>query len=105
MRFSGVIGIREEPQQNSPGVYSENIKEIQISGDVRSQRASWTGSEVPQDIARTSQVISILAPGDLIDSFTDAVYVTWQQTKWTIAHIEYIHPRLNLTLGGKYNGS
>lgn len=103
-RYSGYIGIRQEPVETAPGVYSTEIREVKVKGDITPKSARWSAGELSQDSIRANHLLTIIAPEDAIADALDVVYVTWLGRKWVVVSVEYIHPSLTMSLGGEYNG-
>jgi hypothetical protein len=103
-RFTVIIGISEDPLEIKPGIFEPSIIEREFNGEIRNSRIRWSGGESLQDEVKVNHVVSIIGPETLMDDFSEAVYVIWQSRKWTVSNIQYIRPRINLTLGGQYNG-
>ena len=102
-RFWGKIGIKRNLQETAPGVLKREIEEIEVSGEIRNLSVRW--SEQSQgDRLSLRHVLSILTPEDSDIDFTEVVYIIWKSRKWTVTSIEYKPPRVELGLGGLYNG-
>lgn len=103
-RYTGVIGVRGSATETSPGIFESTVDELPISGEVRIKPSRWRGGELQHNELKANHVISIIAPESTISSWGTILYVTWQGKKWVVTGIEYIRPRINLNLGGLYNG-
>lgn len=104
-RFYGQVGYGESVE-NPPnsGIWVDNITEYSYYGDVtRTSRRLDQGENLNSDIT-VNNSISILADQYAIDHFIDIRYVKWSGVYWTVTNVEVKSPRLNLTLGGVYNG-
>ena len=101
-RFSGKIGISRGPQESVPGVYSEEIIEIEVSGEMRGLGARW--SNMSSSETRLRHVLSIITPEESDVDINEVVYIWWKGRRWSVVNIEYKRPRVELTLGGLYNG-
>ena len=102
MRFSGKIGIARGSEEISPGVYEEQFDEIEVTGTVRRDSARWSSMKSRE--ARARHILSIIPPESSTVDINEVVYIWWKNRRWSVVDIEYIHPRVNLTLGGLYNG-
>ena len=89
--------------ETSPGIFEETIDEVEITGEIRNLGARWQKANLG-DTVSARHVLSIVTPEDSIVDFTEVVYVIWQSRKWYVVSIEYKRPRIELTLGGLYNG-
>lgn len=101
-RFRGIIGINRGFVESSPGVQSLQIEEKEISGEIRNLGAKWPNAGANSGITMR-QVLSVIAPEQDMSEFTKVLYIVWHGRKWAVTAIEYIRPRVQLTLGGLYN--
>jgi len=102
-RFWGPIGINRGVITESPGVIKQDIHEVEVSGEIRSQRLSWQNAGM-RDKLNIRHVLSIVTPEDSEIDFTEVVYIVWKGRKWAVTSIEYKRPRVELSFGGLYNG-
>lgn len=102
-KWYGKIGYAELVE-NEPGDWDEEIVERSCSGDlIRNTRALQNSGGVNDNINISNQ-ISILADPYATQNFHSMRYAEFMGTKWKITNVEVSYPRLNLTLGGVYNG-
>ena len=102
-KWFGKIGYATT-KETTPGVWEEVITEREYFGDVyRNTRKLQSASQVNDDI-NVSNEISIVADPFARDNFYSMRYVECMGTKWKVSNIEVQYPRLNLTIGGVYNG-
>lgn len=102
-KWYGKIGYAELVE-NEPGDWDEEIVERSYSGDlIRNTRALQNSGGVNDNINISNQ-ISILADPYATHNFHSMRYAEFMGTKWKITNVEVSYPRLNLTLGGVYNG-
>ena len=103
-KWFGQIGYATT-KETTPGVWEEIITEREYFGDVyRNTRKLQSASQVNDDI-NVSNEISIVADPFARDNFYSMRYVEFMGTKWKVSNIEVQYPRLNLTIGGVYNGN
>lgn len=102
-KFRGNIGINRGPEETDPGIFVQEIVEVEVTGEIRGLGARWQNAEM-RDSLRARHVLSIITPEDSIVDFTEVVYIWWQAQKWSVVSIEYKRPRIELRLGGLYNG-
>ena len=103
-KWFGKIGYATT-KETIPGVWEEVITEREYFGDVyRNTRKLQSASQVNDDI-NVSNEISIVADPFARDNFYSMRYVEFMGTKWKVSNIEVQYPRLNLTIGGVYNGN
>ena len=104
MRYYGKIAFRSTAE-TVPGIWKEEIIERPYYGEVlRNYLALHTESkEVNDDISLRNQ-ISIVADQFAYNHFQDMIYVEFMGTKWKAQDVEVVMPRLQITLGGEYNG-
>ena len=103
-RYSGEVGIRDNPIETSPGVWEEVITSIPISGRIDRKPMRWSAGERSQENVKINHIISFISPETLFAKFSNAVYATYQGSKWTVVTIDYFEKRIRLGLGGLYNG-
>lgn len=102
-KWYGKIGYAESVK-NEPGDWDEEIVERSYLGDlIRNTRALQNSGGVNDNINISNQ-ISILADPYATQNFHSMRYAEFMGTKWKITNVEVLYPRLNLTLGGVYNG-
>ncbi|MCF8018190.1 MAG: hypothetical protein K9L62_02205 [Vallitaleaceae bacterium] len=90
--------------ETSPGIWEPTISTKNYYGDViRNTRRLQTSGSVNDDI-NVSNIISILADPFAYENFHAIRYVVYMGTKWKVTDVDVQYPRLNLTLGGVYNG-
>lgn len=103
-RYSGVIGYAEEVHQRDGIWENEKIVERTYYGDVnRVSRSLQNGSDVLPDIT-IQNTISVVADAYAYENFMNIKYITYGGVNWVVSSVEVNRPRLNLTLGGRYNG-
>jgi len=103
-RFYGAIGIKRPAVEITPGVYKITIDERMMVGDILNKPVRWSGGELSQDSVKANHVVSLIASESMMEDFTEVAYIIWQSKKWTVTSVEYVRPRVLLTLGGVYNG-
>lgn len=87
-----------------PGIWKSEKFEKEYFGDlIRNVRRLENSQKVNDDI-NISNTISIVADQFAYDNFHAMKYVEFMGAKWKITSVEVQHPRLNLTVGGLYNG-
>ncbi len=102
-KFSGFIGINRGKTETAPGIFEPIIEEVKVVGEIRNQVARWQSHEQRNTVS-ARHVLSIVSPEDSIIDFSEVVYIIWQGRKWSSVAIQYKRPRIELTLGGIYNG-
>lgn len=102
-KWFGVIGYAETVEK-TPGVWEEKIVEREYFGDVtRNTRRLQTTDQVNDNID-ISNSISVLADPYAYQNFHAIRYAEFMGAKWKVSSVDVQHPRLNLSLGGVYNG-
>lgn len=102
-RFRGNIGLNRGPVETSPGIFEQLIEDVEVVGNLLSLGFRWPEVGM-QDSLSAKHILSIITPEDESVDFNEVVYVEWNGRKWNVNSIEYKRPRINLTLGGLYNG-
>lgn len=102
-KFRGSIGIKRRSTETSPGVFEEVIEDIEVTGEMRNIRARWPNMQQGNGVS-LRHFLSIVTPEDSVVDYSEVVYIWWQGRKWSVESIAYERPRVELTLGGLYNG-
>lgn len=102
-KYYGKIGY-EILTEVRPSVFLPRWQERDVVGDVINlSRRFDLGSNVNGEMT-VSSTISIIADPFAINHFRDIRYVVYMGAKWKVSNVVIEYPRLNLTLGGVYNG-
>lgn len=102
-KFYGPIGYGES-QETSPGVWTDVITEREYTGDILKDTSRFQSSDTIIDDLKVNIIISILADPFAYQNFHTIRYVTWMGASWKVTSIDVQRPRLQLTIGGVYNG-
>lgn len=102
-KWFGVVGYAETVE-TAPGVSEERITERSYYGDVIRNNRRLQSTEHLNDDVNVSNEISILADPYAIDNFHSIRYAEFMGTRWKVSNVDVQYPRLNLSLGGVYNG-
>lgn len=102
-KFFGEIGFAEYVE-TAPGVLSEQITERSYYGDLLRNTRRLQAADQVNDNINVSNEISIIADPYANEHFYAMRYVKFMGAKWKVSNVEVQYPRLNLTLGGLYNG-
>lgn len=102
-KFYGKIGYAETVE-TTPGVWVPQITEREYFGDVTRDMRRLESAQKVNDNINISNTISIVADPFAYDNFHSMVYVEYMGAKWKVSSVEVRYPRLQLTVGGLYNG-
>lgn len=103
-KWFGKIGYAIQ-EESEPGLYVDKIIERDYYGDlVSDRRRRQTQSNVLDEI-NLSNIISILADPFAYNNCSCMAYAEIMGARWKITEVEVQPPRLNLTIGGVYNGN
>lgn len=105
-KWFGNIGYASDVEDPvGSGIYKKSWIIRQYQGDVvRNYLRMKEGDHVNDNITLSNE-ISIIADQFAYDNFHNIQYVEYMGAKWKVTGIDAIsRPRLNLTLGGVYNG-
>lgn len=91
-------------EETEPGIWEETVTEREYYGDIISNRFKRQNSGDVNDDINISQIISIVADPFAYQHCSKIIYVEYMGSKWKISDVEPIFPRLQLTIGGVYNG-
>jgi len=101
-KFFGAIGFGVMTE-TAPGVYSEDITEINYSIDIfRNTVKQESSGEINRDM-NISNKLSFVADDFALSNINNMKYVIWMGSKWTVNSISVEPPRLVLQIGGLYN--
>ena len=102
-KWYGEIGFAETVE-TKPGVWVEQITKRNYYGDVTRDSRRLQAADKLNDNVNISNQISIISDPYANDNFHSMRYAFYMGTRWKITDIEVQYPRLNLTLGGVWNG-
>lgn len=105
-RFFGPLGFvtfSEIPEGS--GIWKSIPVERAYRGNVIKNVRRWdTANDQVNDDINITNTISIVADPYVSDHLNELRYVKWLGNYWKITSIEVVSPRLNLSIGGVYNG-
>lgn len=102
-KWFGKVGYANT-EETRPDLYEDVITEREYFGDAnRITRRLEGADEIIDDIA-VAVSISIVADPFAYNNFHSIKYVEYMGNKWKVSSVDPAYPRLNLTLGGLYNG-
>lgn len=102
-KWHGVLGFYDS-YEKSPGIWKNGVVERPYVGEtIRDASGVSVSSSVAPKISPRVQV-SILCDDFAMSHISDLLFVEYLGKMWTASTFEYLHPRINITLGGIYNG-
>lgn len=102
--FYGAVGYIDAIETN-PDVFEEKPVERMYKGRLTKNTRRLENGIGLNDNVTISNTISIIADPYAINHMHTIRYVKWRGVAWKVTNVEAKPPRLNLTLGGVYNGS
>lgn len=103
-RYYGMVGFVQVMEDDGFGVYEPKMVERPYYGDlIRNMKRDQTGPGVNDDITLQND-ISIVADAYAYQNFHQIRYVTFLGSRWKVTSVDVERPRLNLSIGGVYNG-
>lgn len=102
-RFHGKVGY-ELPGQLVKNVWTANVEERDLYGDILNETRSLEPSDKVNDDFRVQHRISVMADAFLLENYAKIKYVEMGGGRWTVTSVQIQRPRLILTLGGVYRG-
>lgn len=102
-KFYGIIGFAVS-EETRPGVWTERVKERTYRGYLTRTASRWEGTETLNDNVNITNQISIVADPFAYEHFSAIRYIKFLGAYWKVNNIDISYPRLNLTVGGVYNG-
>lgn len=103
MKYYGTIGYNVT-EETAPGVWTNQVVTRNYFGDILRNSRRLEGSGKVNDNIAFSGSISIIADPYAFQNFQNMLYATIFDQKWKITDVEVQYPRLQLTIGGVYNG-
>lgn len=105
-KFCGKVGFVQTVETfPGSGVYEERATERFYYGDLLQNTRRLQSSDKVNDDINISNEISIVADPYIRENFHSMRYVVFMGSKWKVSNVDVQYPRLNLTLGGLYNGN
>lgn len=103
-KWFGKIGYAIQ-KESEPGIWEDEIVERDYYGDLLTDnRKRQTNNNVLDEIT-LSNMVSIIADPFAYNNCSCMAYAEIMGARWKISEIEVKPPRLNLTIGGVYNGN
>lgn len=91
--------------ETEPGVWEDTIVTRDYYGDLISDKYRRQSSGNVNDDINLTSVISIIADPFAYENCSHMAYAEIMGARWKITDIDIKPPRLNLTIGGVYNGN
>lgn len=102
-KFYGQIGYIKT-EETAPGVYEEKVFEKNYTGDILKNTKKWQPSENLNESITINNIFSILADSFAYENYHAIRYIKWMGASWKVTSVEFLRPRLILTIGGIHNG-
>ena len=103
-KWFGKIGYAIQ-KESEPGIWEDEIVERDYYGDLLTDnRKRQTNNNVLDEIT-LSNMVSIIADPFAYNNCSRIAYAEIMGARWKISEVEVKPPRLNLTIGGVYNGN
>ena len=103
-KWFGKVGY-SETVETTPGVWTPQDTVREYYGDIKRNTTRWAGdSNSTNDDLTVNTQISIVADPFALDKFYSMKWIEFMGAKWKITNVAPQPPRLNLTLGGLWNG-
>lgn len=103
-KWFGKIGYAIQ-KESEPGIWEDKIVERDYYGDLLTDnRKRQTNNNVLDEIT-LSNMVSIIADPFAYNNCSCMAYAEIMGARWKISEVEVKPPRLNLTIGGVYNGN
>ena len=102
-KYYGGIGFALT-SETVPGVWKEEIKEVNYYGEILQDTRRWASTEHLNDDIEISNRFSIISDPFISANIHTIRYLTWMNVKWKVTSVEVAYPRLILSVGGVYNG-
>lgn len=101
-KWSGIIAYSIQ-KETEPGVWVTIVDEHKYTGELKRNFKRNQSTGVNSDIS-VSNEISVIADPFAYENFHSIEYVTFMGVRWEVTSVDVAYPRLNISLGGVYNG-
>lgn len=102
-KFYGEVGYAISTE-TAPGVWVDEIVERNYRGDVLLDQRRWQPADQVNDNINVDNKVSIMADPYMYENLDTIRYVSLYGTKWKVKTITILRPRIEIYLGGVYNG-
>ena len=97
-----ILGLTESIE-SAPGVWTKRPVELPYKADELTYNKQFAAGEGKNENVELRNRYSIVMKREK-QYYTDIKYVKMGQKKWSVTAIEFLHPKMILTIGGVYNG-
>lgn len=106
MKYCGTVGFFEGNKEEKPGVFRPVIVEkYPYYWDIlENKRRFQAVADKQNDDLILSSRISVIADLYMQQHWPSVRYIIWNGVAWKVTDVDVTYPRINLTLGGVYNG-
>lgn len=102
-KYSGMIGFGFNKEIETD-VHDDVIEEHHYYGNIEKNVSRFNQGSNQSGESLITNNFSIVGDSFLFEHLADIRYICWKNQKWVVASIEEQYPRINITLGGIYNG-
>lgn len=102
-KFYGEVGYAISTE-TAPGVWVDEIVERNYRGDVLLDQRRWEPADQVNENINIDNKVSIMADPYMYENLDTIRYVSLYGTKWKVKTITILRPRIEIYLGGVYNG-
>lgn len=102
-KFYGEVGYAISTE-TAPGVWVDEIVERNYRGDVLLDQRRWEPADQVNENINIDNKVSIMADPYMYENLDTIRYVSLYGTKWKVKTITILRPRIDIYLGGVYNG-
>lgn len=103
-KWFGKIGYAIQ-KESEPGIWEDEIVERDYYGDLLTDNRKRQSNNNVLDEITLSNMVSIIADPFAYNNCSCMAYAEIMGARWKISEVEVKPPRLNLTIGGVYNGN
>lgn len=103
-KWFGKIGYAIQ-KESEPGIWEDEIVERDYYGDLLTDNRKRQYNNNVLDEITLSNMVSIIADPFAYNNCSCMAYAEIMGARWKISEVEVKPPRLNLTIGGVYNGN
>lgn len=104
-RYAGVIGFSNSVETPvGSGVWRKSVTEREYRGSLTRIGQTFNDESSVNGEVAPATTISVVADSYAIGHFLEIKYVVWAGEKWTVSQVQFVKPRLIITLGDVFNG-
>lgn len=102
-KYSGMIGFASN-EEIAPSLFDDRITERPYYGDILKNIPRYSTETTLSGGVQYNNSFSIVGDTYAFQHLTDIRYITWKGNKWIVDSSTEAYPRIEITIGGLWNG-